>query len=392
MMQVARLYSDQRHNVVVNTIPAKPDIRGFSLVEVMVALVIGLIITAAVVKIFTMSKATYGLEEGLARVQENGRFAIEFLSHDIRMAGYSGCNSKLALTDASEVGNIAQTTPPTTAASFNPDGIKGYTHTCAGGCTGALSEWTPALPSDYKFTAGEVKPGTDVIIIQSGSSLSTHLTGNTTPNNANIQILGTADIAGQIQAGDIVMVSDCKAADIFRASGVSNNTDPITISHANNVNTGTNLTHNYGNDAELMKLVSTAYYIGTGASGQPALFRRTLAVTTGDPDVLPQELVEGVEMMKFLFGEDTTPNADGTPDIYRTQANGVVNWRRVVAVRVGIVVKSLSDVDVDQGIQGMDTKIYEVLGDTAAGYDDYNPPDDHRRRRVFNSTIQVRNR
>ena len=381
MMQVARLYSDQRHNVVVNTIPAKSDIRGFSLVEVMVALVIGLIITAAVIKIFTMSKATYGLEEGLARVQENGRFAIEFLSRDIRMAGYSGCNSKLGLTDASEVANIAD--PPAAPTTFNPDGIKGYTYTCASGCTGALSEWTPALPADYGFTAGEVKQGTDVIIIQSASSLSTHLTGITGVTNANIQILNTADIAGQIQADDIVMISDCKAADTFRASGVSSGAGTITIAHANSVNTGSTLTHLYGNDAELMKLVSTAYYIGTGASNEPALFRKTLSGITP----ISQELVEGVEMMKFLFGEDTAPNADGTPDIYRNLANNVGNWRRVVAVRVGIVVKSLSDVD-----QDVDTKTYEVLGDTAAGYDDYNPPDDHRRRRVFNSTIQVRNR
>jgi len=382
MMQIAPLYSNQRNSAAVNAAPARPGMQGFSIVELMVALVIGLIITAAVVKIFTMSKATYGLEEGLARVQENGRFAMEFLSRDIRMAGYSGCNSKLALTDPSEVGNIAK--PPTSAISFNPNGIAGYTYTCISACTGALTEWTPALPADYNFAAGEVKQGTDVIVMQSASSLSTNLTGNTTPDNANIQILNTAAIAGQIQADDIVMVSDCKNADIFRASSVSNGAGTITIAHANNVNTGTTLTHYYGNNAELMKLVSSAYYIGTGASGQPALFRKTLSGITP----ISQELVEGVEMMKFVFGEDTTLNADGTPSIYRNLANNVGNWRRVVAVRVGMVVKSLSDAD-----QDTDPKTnYDVLGDTAATYDNYAPPVDHRRRRVFNSTIQLRNR
>jgi type IV pilus assembly protein PilW len=384
MMQIAPLYSNQRNSAAmnVNTAPARPGMRGFSLVELMVSLVIGLIITAAVIKIFTMSKATYGLEEGLARVQENGRFAIEFLSRDVRMAGYSGCNSKLALTDPLEVGNMAS--PPTSAISFNPDGIKGYTYTCTSACTGALSEWTPALPADFGFTAGSVKQGTDVIIIQSASSLGTHLTGNTTPDNANIQILDTAEIAGQLQADDIIMVSDCKAADIFRATGVSSGSGKITIAHSNSANTGNNLTHNYGNDAELMKLVSTAYYIGTGASNEPALFRKTLSGTTP----VSQELVEGVEIMKFLFGEDTTLNADGSPSIYRNLANSVTNWRRVVAVRVGLVVKSLSDVD-----QETDPRTnYDVLGDTAATYDNYAPPQDHRRRRVFNSTIQLRNR
>jgi prepilin-type N-terminal cleavage/methylation domain-containing protein len=64
---------------------------GFTLVELMVAVTIGLIILAAVSQIFVTSRLSYKLEENLARVQENGRFAMEFLSRDLRMAGYAGC-------------------------------------------------------------------------------------------------------------------------------------------------------------------------------------------------------------------------------------------------------------------------------------------------------------
>lgn len=65
--------------------------RGFSLVELMVAVTIGLIILAAVSGIFVTSKSTYNTTDSLARLQENARFAVHYLSRDIRMAGFAGC-------------------------------------------------------------------------------------------------------------------------------------------------------------------------------------------------------------------------------------------------------------------------------------------------------------
>ncbi|MFQ5936255.1 MAG: PilW family protein, partial [Acidiferrobacterales bacterium] len=64
---------------------------GFTLVELMVAVTIGLIILAALSQLFVSSRATYQVEEGLSRVQESGRIAMEFLTRDLRMAGYAGC-------------------------------------------------------------------------------------------------------------------------------------------------------------------------------------------------------------------------------------------------------------------------------------------------------------
>ena len=59
----------------------------------MVALTIGLILLAALTRLFVTSRSTYTLEEGLARVQESGRFAMEFLAQDIRMAGTSAAQA-----------------------------------------------------------------------------------------------------------------------------------------------------------------------------------------------------------------------------------------------------------------------------------------------------------
>ncbi len=105
-----------------------PSPRGFTLVELMVAMTIGLIILGAVGQIFATRRGTYVLQEDLARLQENGRFAMNFVTKDIRMAGYAGCvNINQALNpDAgfSATNNVAGTDPATT---FVPnEHIQGY--------------------------------------------------------------------------------------------------------------------------------------------------------------------------------------------------------------------------------------------------------------------------
>jgi type IV pilus assembly protein PilW len=342
----------------------------------MISMVISLILMLAIVEIVVVSKTTYTVDEGLSRIQENARFALDYLSKDIRMAGYLGCNSKLSGT---KVGNIVD--PPNDATSFSQEGLRGYRHTCTSSCTGALAEWSPALPADY-FTAGQVRPYTDVIIIERATDFGTHLTGNTVPSNANIQILDTASIKDQIKAEDVLIVSDCKAADIFRTTNdPAGGSGKLTIAHSNAGNIQPQLTHSYGNDAQLMKLVSHAYYIGTGSSGEPSLFRKELNIGV----LTPQELVEGIETMKIMYGEDTNAGAATSPTRYIAPAS-VTDWVKVLSVRLGIIGRTPAAVGAEK-----DTNTYDVLGDTTSSLDDFDPTDDGRRRRVFNTTIRVRN-
>ena len=53
---------------------------GLTLVEIMVALVVGAVLLTGVAQIYAGSKATYRLQDSLARLQENGRFALSFLT------------------------------------------------------------------------------------------------------------------------------------------------------------------------------------------------------------------------------------------------------------------------------------------------------------------------
>jgi len=63
--------------------------RGISLVEILVALVLGLVLMGGIIQLLIGSKQTYRFYDALSRIQENGRFALEAMARDIRMAGFS---------------------------------------------------------------------------------------------------------------------------------------------------------------------------------------------------------------------------------------------------------------------------------------------------------------
>ncbi|RMV75836.1 Type IV pilus assembly protein PilW [Pseudomonas caricapapayae] len=67
--------------------------RGFGLVEIMVALVLGLVVSLGIVQIFTAARGTYQSQNASARMQEDARFILSKLIQEIRMTGMYGCLS-----------------------------------------------------------------------------------------------------------------------------------------------------------------------------------------------------------------------------------------------------------------------------------------------------------
>ncbi len=316
----------------------------------------------------------------MARVQEAGRFAIDFITQDVRMAGYTGCLNK-ATTVTNHLNN------PTSYVSDYVVGqhLTGHTYTGSGGS--ALSDWTPNLPgTDVNgvtyFSANEVEPYTDVLVIRRGSEFSVSPDGQMTPDSsAAIQITGNN---GGLSPFDILLVSDCKRADIFQLTGpASFGAGTNNLVHNTGSGTPGNLTQalsfEYGTDAEVMKFITRLYYISrrggsvTTNTNPPALFRKEF---TGGAFV-SQELVEGVENMRALFGEDT--DNDKVANIFN-RANAVGTWGNVVSARIGLLVQTTANVDAAN-----DIKVYTVAG-TSLG-----PFNDKRRRHVYTSTVQIRN-
>lgn len=344
--------------------------RGFTLVELMVALTIGLILLAGAMSLLISHKWTYRTTENQARIQENGRVAKDFLAWDLRMAGYFGC-----LDDVSKVVNHVNGATGGLLDGTTP--LEGMDNIAAGGDT-----WYPT--GSTAVPAGAV-PGTDAVVIRyldPDGSLTVETPYMVQPAAA----LHVATGNGLVD-GDIVAVTDCDNADIFQITGP---TDPDTSGTVNH-NTGAseapgnatkNFSKTYEGDATLVKLAAIVYYVGTGASGRPSLFRAGIP-TTGDRSVMqPIELVEGVENLQILYGKDTT--GDGVPDVFlQAGAAGMQtadNWASVVSVRFKLLVSHVDEYGTDA-----DTKSYQLLDEAVPA------PGDRRFRRVFGTAVNLRN-
>jgi len=90
--------------------------------------------------------------------------------------------------------------------------------------------------------------------------------------------------------------------------------------------------------ATVYQTTTTVYYVGTGAGGKPSLFKfETSCGINVACNAASQELVEGVESMQLLYGEDS--DGDAAANDFRSASN-VVDFRDVVSVKVGLLVRS----------------------------------------------------
>lgn len=348
-------------------------IQGFSLVELMVALTIGLIILSSVSMLFVSSKKTYTTQDRLARLQENARFAMQFIIKDLRLAGYYGCIDDIS-TDS-----INNTLNNSTSFAYNAQ-------TPLEGLNNATGTW---YPSGSTTLPTGIASGTDAITIRMADTNSPAYLNQEMPNTSAVLKLNTyvdpATSTPYFNVGDIIMVSDCTSADIMQVTQV-NTTDPHLVHNSGAGSPGNStqiLSKAYspsGNGTRVMKFMTRQYFIKNGASGNPALFRQDNAAT-------PVELVDGIESLQVLYGKNTDGIAPKVPNVYlQAGATGLqtaADWSSVVSVRIGILARTVNDKDTD-----IDNGTYDVDGD---GSTDFTAPGDRYKRRIFQAAVQLRN-
>jgi len=324
--------------------------RGMTLVELLVAMTIGLVVLAGMIQVLVASKATYRAQNAQSRMQETGRFVAEVLAWDGRMAGYMGCPSLDRVTPRT-VAN------PAPAPAFDAaNAVVGYQ------AAGAL--WTPALPADLAAAAA----GTDPITFRRGGDCSATLE-NTMASDISAPAIDVANACG-FAAGDLLLVTDCITADVFRATAVTVAGGFANIAHGVASNTSDRFTKAYGAGAQVFLLQERSYYVAPGPGGEPALWHRT-------DTSAPEMLVEGVEDLQLLFGEDT--DDDGGVDRYVAADAAGLDMTRVVSIRASVLVRSTVDGLTEAPLP------YTYNGATVT-------PADTRLRRVFTTTVNLRNR
>lgn len=389
---------------------------GVTLVELMIAVTISSIVMIGIASVYTSSKRSYKLQEEFSRLQENGRFAINHITRFVRSAGYSGC--------ASGLNKIDSILNPTTDRTWAFDtGIEGYdfvgsepgqlitlpdpdAHTPNTDTVGNHAKWianitTPTTLPDPAGITDDVLghayspiDNTDILVSRTADGSGIEVSQDNEGGQVFITCATATDCPGDPGGGmcglcedDVVLVSDCQDAVAFQITNLT--PVGVGVNQVNVVHSGGG-TGSPGNSTpqlpiglsegdEVMRVSTKVFYVGKGITG-PSLFMKQ-----GDNDGV--ELVEGVESMQVLYGEDDSPTPDNIPNRY-VAASDVEDFANVVAVRVSILLRSVKELpwrdDSSQTylLGGMDNSTAVRL----------TTPSDKRLRKVMSTTIKVRNR
>ncbi|WP_140634501.1 PilW family protein [Methylibium rhizosphaerae] len=250
--------------------------RGFGLVEMMVALALGLLIVGGAIAIFLGSRQVSRSTDDLSRIQEGGRFAFELMSRELRESGSTPCGaSKGEYTNAPDapgwvkVSSIIPAPETKWWALWNP--VWGY---------GGSTEFT-GMP--FGAAIGARVPGTDAIETRSsmggGESVAEAAAGG------DLILKATAK-ADDLKAGDIAVACDVDNGHVFE----------VTDASGLNIKMGSLGQGSMKPGSVVARLHATAWYVGqTGraATGGRALFRATPTGT--------QEVIDGVQDMQVAY-------------------------------------------------------------------------------------------
>lgn len=328
---------------------------GLSLVELMISITLGLVLMAGVVQMFVSSKTVFSTQQSLSRIQETGRLAIEFLSKDIRMAGFYGCfrpnpsiNGKALQNSTLNIsglhGNFAQ-------------GIQGYQ------AEGSLTA------AERTYIGKTLKASTNVLVLRSASATPRIINAVNTPLTLFVhstQSIQDGCVDGLCINGAAV-VSDCFRARLFQVSALSSAGNTLTVSHADSWAVATDPSVSF-TSGEVLPMNTTTYFVSTGASGAPSLWQKV----NGN---LALEVLEGVEDVRYRYA--TSQNTT-----YRlAQAITAAEWADVTSVRVEVLVRSMENNVVPEA----QPYTFDGVSVTLAANDRYM-------RQVFTATVALRSR
>ncbi|MBD3641304.1 MAG: PilW family protein [Marinobacter sp.] len=342
---------------------------GLSLVELMIALALSATLIFGIFTVYLDSSRTSRVSTALARTQEAARIGIDIMTRDMRMVGFQGC------ADPDDVTlNVIANNPPT--SDFFETTLRGWEVTDG--------NWADGTEFDGTSIESDAVVGSDVISVQRGETMEIELSGNMTAENANIQVQG--DDVVRFAQNDIVMISDCEAADLFR---ISSKPASDTWAHANNVNSTNRLSQAYTDSARIMRFSSSVYFVAdtgrddTRGNDILALYRQ---INKLDGSLLPpEEIVEGVENLQIEYGELLATN-----NVRYRPADEVGDMANIVALRIGMLISNADPVRDDT-----DTADYALPGEIitgTSGAGTVTHPEDQRLRRTFVSTVMLRNR
>jgi type IV pilus assembly protein PilW len=363
-------------------------LRGFSLVEFMVAITLALVVTAGVISVFVGSRSAFNATSGTAAVSDSGRFALTFLENAVRDTGNMACGSTLrtTLNVNFEPTPLAYTAGPAPLLLFQPMGGyeaantspgNTYAVSLAGGALGDWASFTTALDGAFSTLPAAAFPfvNNDILVTRSSTqgaqpAYVTAVAGSTVTVDTNP--------AGELTAPQMALISDCAKSVLFQISSMAGNT--ITISTGGspgNVYSPFPPGVTFDTGSQVTPLQTSVYFIALGADGDGALFTATVPSSNSLLNTYT-ELVPDIEAMQILYGLDT--NSSQTVSEYVT-ANQVQDFTQVMSVKIALLAASPPG----SGTKPAAAVTYNLLGTLVTA------PADNRSRQVFEATIAARN-
>jgi len=350
--------------------------RGWTLIELLVAMALGLLIIAGIGQIYLAAKRSYDIQNSIAQLQEVGRYATEAITEDIRRAGYWGLMNLDAINVATNGGKYF----PTTGLTSPPYGT----------CPSGNDKWGRMITekvvglndtaTGYNCLGTNWKRG-DILTVRYADPKPV------TTYNPDALYIRTAPLEASLVFGNPV---NCPSSTSPPGCTLLDYVDDTSFPPAN---------YTY-------KVVAHAYYVTNSSTATqcgvasapalPALAQETLSSGPSSPGFpVKSELVTGVEQLQFQYGVDinitnTTPAGDGSVDQYFnanhfiadptlcSSSNGTC-WNQVRSVRFWILVRG------DCPEAGYTDNSTYNMGD--------NPytPSDRFRRTLYTSTVALRN-
>lgn len=349
--------------------------KGFSLVELMIAVVLGAIIIGGIASIFLGVAKSSKLNEAVAHLQNNARVALDSMARDVRAAGFMGC----ATGDDATL-NINAPNAPT--SDFDATAITGYLV--------GNGSWLPSLPFGYSppTTIGKPVEGTHALSVQFAEFPGLPMFSSMSSVLGNVSLESIDDI--DLAARDLVVISDCSTAELFAPRSVSDNGSVVTVETSSPMSKLYTLDTDFPNGTRIMSFVSSIYYIGdtqrTNSSGDniSSLYVQHYPYNASNP---PIELAEGVDQMILEFG---IKQSDETVLFVNAEEYDVPN-SDIVTVRVGLLLSSLDRFEDTDA-----SRVYSLAGqsvgpNTLSAGNAFTYVSNDRFRMPFNATFNVRN-
>jgi len=326
--------------------------QGVSLIELMIAMLLGLVVVAAAGGLFLTNKRVYASTETLNRIQENTRSSFEIMSRDVREAGGRVCGN------SSQLVNMLKSKDSAWWASFG-QGLRGYDN----------GEAAPGTATGSG--AAQRANGTDAIDLHLANDGGHAVVEHKTPS-ATLDLDSTDGLA----AGDIAMVCNTSYSLIFQISGLNANgvlhngggsapgncgqefqfENPANCAGASNPygycmmgNTSAQCVKASTEPAVLVKVGTIRWYIGNNGRGGRSLYRASVTNRTmgATPDLVdPVEIAEGISDMQLEYR-----SLGGAGFV---AASAVADWSTVNAVRIRLTAEGVEGALGGNYIEGTD--------------------------------------